>query len=65
MRQGAIPANDPRLLARAVLGTYNSIWHWYRPDGIVPLEFVTTFFTASMLQLLGVDPDHIAHANAA
>ena len=38
MQQGAIPKNDPRLLTRAVLGLYNSIWHWYRPNGIVALN---------------------------
>ena len=32
MDQGAIPERDPRMLARALLGLYNSIWHWYRPD---------------------------------
>ena len=32
MRDGAIPETDPRLLTRAVLGLYNSIWHWYRPE---------------------------------
>src|SRR5262245_24872762 len=26
MREGAIPESDPRLLTRAVLGLYNSIW---------------------------------------
>src|ERR1700760_3543498 len=30
MERGAIPENDPRLLTRAILGLYNSIWHWYR-----------------------------------
>ena len=35
MQQGAIPKHDPRLLTRAILGLYNSIWHWYRPNGIV------------------------------
>ena len=38
MQQGAIPKNDPRLLTRAILGLYNSIWHWYRPNGIVALN---------------------------
>ena len=38
MRRGAIPADDPRLLARAVLGSYNSIWQWYRPNGAVALK---------------------------
>ena len=40
LQHGAIPPNDPRLLARAVLGLYNSIWTWYRPHGIVELERV-------------------------
>src|SRR5436305_12949990 len=30
MEQGAIPESDPRLLTRAILGLYNSIWHWSR-----------------------------------
>ena len=38
MRDGAIPETDPRLLTRAVLGLYNSIWHWYRPNGIIALR---------------------------
>ena len=33
MEQGAIPEADPRLLARAILGLYNSVFHWYRPRG--------------------------------
>ena len=31
MEQGAIPEAEPRLLARAILGLYNSVFHWYRP----------------------------------
>ena len=27
MEHGAIPDGDPRLLARAILGLYNSVWH--------------------------------------
>ena len=45
MQQGAIPTNDPRLLTRAILGLYNSIWHWYRPNGIVALDRIAEFFT--------------------
>ena len=33
MQQGVIPEVDPRLLTRANLGLYNSVWHWYRPRG--------------------------------
>jgi AcrR family transcriptional regulator len=57
MQHGAIPKNDPRLLTRAILGLYNSIWHWYRPDGIVPLDRVADFFTGRSRALLGVASD--------
>ena len=33
MQQGLLPESDPRLLTRAVLGLYNSVWHWFRPAG--------------------------------
>jgi AcrR family transcriptional regulator len=57
MEQGAIPDGDPRLLARAILGLYNSVWHWYRPDGTVALPRVAEFFVARSLALAGVAPD--------
>jgi TetR/AcrR family transcriptional regulator, cholesterol catabolism regulator len=56
MRQGAIPESDPRLLTRAILGLYNSIWQWYRRDGIVTLETVSAFFTERALGMIGVGP---------
>ena len=57
MREGAIHHNDPRLLTRAVLGLYNSIWHWYRPNGHVGLDQVRAFFIARALAMLGVAPE--------
>ena len=57
MEQGAIPEGDPRLLARAILGLYNSVWHWYRPNGTVALPRVAEFFVARSLALAGVAPD--------
>ncbi len=57
MRQGAIPERDPRMLARAILGLYNSIWHWYRPDQTLLLPTLAEFFTARMLAVAGVSPD--------
>jgi TetR/AcrR family transcriptional regulator, cholesterol catabolism regulator len=57
MERGAIPENDPRLLARAVLCLYNSVWHWYRPDGIMALPRVAEFFKDRSLALLGVTPE--------
>jgi TetR/AcrR family transcriptional regulator, cholesterol catabolism regulator len=57
MDQGAIPERDPRMLARALLGLYNSIWHWYRPDQTLLLPTIAEFFGARMLAVAGVPPD--------
>ena len=54
MAEGAIPAVDPDLLARAVLGTYNSVWQWYRPEGRLRLEEVADFFLPRVLALTGL-----------
>jgi AcrR family transcriptional regulator len=53
MQRGAIPSNDPRMLARAVLGLYNSIWTWFRPHGIVELDRVSEFYVERMLAVVG------------
>jgi AcrR family transcriptional regulator len=65
MQQGAIPKNDPRLLTRAILGLYNSIWHWYRPNGIVALNRIAEFFTDRSLALIGAELEGPARARAA
>jgi AcrR family transcriptional regulator len=57
MSQGVIPERDPRMLSRAMLGLYNSIWHWYRPDQTLLLPTIAEFFTARMLAVAGVPPD--------
>jgi TetR/AcrR family transcriptional regulator, cholesterol catabolism regulator len=57
MQQGHLPENDPQLLARAVLGLYNSVWHWYRPGGTLELRDVGRFFVGRQLALLGVSPE--------
>jgi AcrR family transcriptional regulator len=54
MHQGAIPEADPRLLARAILGLYNSVWHWYRPRGRLNLQEVGEFYVARCLAVAGV-----------
>lgn len=56
MEQGAIPEGDPRLLTRAILGLYNSVWHWYRPNGAVALHRATEFYVARILAMVGVAP---------
>jgi AcrR family transcriptional regulator len=55
MDEGALPRNDPHLLARAFLGLYNSIWTWYRPGGSLSLAEVGRFFVDRELALLGVE----------
>jgi hypothetical protein len=65
MQQGAIPKNDPRLLTRAILGLYNSIWHWYRPNGIVALNRIAEFFTSRSLALIGAEPEALERPRAA
>jgi AcrR family transcriptional regulator len=57
METGAIPEGDPRLLTRAILGLYNSIWHWYRPNGAVALHRAGEFYTARILAMVGAPPE--------
>ena len=57
MEQGILPEADPRLLTRALLGLYNSIWHWYRPRGQVGLDEVAEFFLRRQLAVLGLPPE--------
>src|SRR3954465_14553110 len=54
MEQGVIPQADPRLLSRAILGLYNSVWHWYRPRGSLSLEQVREFFVGRCLAGAGL-----------
>jgi AcrR family transcriptional regulator len=51
MRAGAIPNGDPRLLSLAIIGLYNSVWHWYRSSGLLPLAEAADFFIARALAL--------------
>jgi hypothetical protein len=55
MQQGLLPERDPQLLARALLGLYNSVWVWYRPDGRLTLDDLAGFYIERELELLGVD----------
>jgi TetR/AcrR family transcriptional regulator, cholesterol catabolism regulator len=53
MEQGAIPEADPRLLTHALLGLYNSIWHWFRPGGGLSLDDIRDFFVERCLAVAG------------
>ncbi len=57
MEQGHVPQADARLLTRAVLGLYNSIWHWYRPRGTLGLDEVADFFIRRQLAVLSLPPE--------
>jgi AcrR family transcriptional regulator len=54
MAAGTIPPVDADLLARAVIGTYNSVWQWYRPDGRLDLDEVADFYVPRVLALTGL-----------
>jgi AcrR family transcriptional regulator len=54
MEQGVIPESDPLLLARAVLGLHNSVWHWYRPRRGLLLTEVRDFFVGRCLAVAGL-----------
>ena len=62
MQQGLIPESDPQLLARAVLGLYNSVWHWFRPGGTLALADVGRFYVPRELAMIGADPALAASA---
>jgi TetR/AcrR family transcriptional regulator, cholesterol catabolism regulator len=57
MEQGHVPQADARLLTRAVLGLYNSVWHWYRPRGTMGLSEVADFFMRRQLAVLSLPPE--------
>ncbi|MEA2142780.1 MAG: TetR/AcrR family transcriptional regulator, cholesterol catabolism regulator, partial [Solirubrobacteraceae bacterium] len=60
MQQGSIPESDPRLLARAILGLYNSVFHWYRPRGGIALSEVADFYVPRCLAVAGLPLGHTA-----
>jgi TetR/AcrR family transcriptional regulator, cholesterol catabolism regulator len=64
MEHGAIPEADARLLTRAVLGLHNSVWHWYRPRGPLPLAQVSDFYVRRCLAVLGLPPEMADEAEA-
>jgi TetR/AcrR family transcriptional regulator, cholesterol catabolism regulator len=56
MQAGAIPEHDPRMLTRAILGLYNSIWQWYRPNGAIALDRVADFFCDRTRAMMDMAP---------
>jgi AcrR family transcriptional regulator len=64
MEKGAIPQTDSQLLARAILGLYTSVWHWYRPRRGLELPEVRDFFVGRCLAVAGVPQDAVAPLKA-
>jgi AcrR family transcriptional regulator len=60
MQQGAIPEADARLLTRAILGLYNSVFHWYRPRGGLELSDIADFYVKRCLAVAGLPLDGTA-----
>src|SRR3954452_24321952 len=56
MRSGVLPDTDARMLTRAILGLYNSVWQWYRPAGPIPLPPIADFYKGRVLAMIGVGP---------
>jgi TetR/AcrR family transcriptional regulator, cholesterol catabolism regulator len=54
MAAGAIPTADAELLAHALIGTYNSVWAWYRPEGRLSLDQVADFYVPRLLAMAGL-----------
>jgi len=65
MEQGAIPEADARLLTRAIIGLYNSVWHWYRPRGGLSLDEVRDFYVARCLAVAGLPTEAAAPGKGA
>ena len=40
MESGAIPRQDPGVLAHAIIGLLQSVWGWYRPGGRRKLDYI-------------------------
>jgi TetR/AcrR family transcriptional regulator, cholesterol catabolism regulator len=57
MQQGLVPESDPRLMTRAMLGLYNSVWHWYRSGGTLTVTEVGRFIVGRQLAILGCPPE--------
>jgi AcrR family transcriptional regulator len=65
MERGIVPEADPRLLTRATLGLYNSVFHWYRPRGTLTLRQVADFYMRRQLAVLGLSPELADEGRAA
>jgi TetR/AcrR family transcriptional regulator, cholesterol catabolism regulator len=52
MRQGAIPAQNPRILAHSILGLTSDVFHWYRPTSTLSLKEIGDAVEAHVLAIV-------------
>jgi TetR/AcrR family transcriptional regulator, cholesterol catabolism regulator len=52
MASGAFARRDPQLSARSLLGLIVSVWRWYRPNGPLSLDEVSSFVTDSCVRMM-------------
>ena len=52
MDVGAWPHRDERVLMRLVLGSVNSVWRWYRPNGTRSLEDISDLVVDACVRLV-------------
>lgn len=52
MTAGAIPQQDPRLLAHAIIGLLQSVWMWYRPGGSFALSDLSAYYQRAVRALI-------------
>lgn len=53
MDDGVFPDRDEKVMVRLVLGTVNSVWRWYRPQGPRTLQEVSEVVADACLRLVG------------
>jgi AcrR family transcriptional regulator len=56
MAAGAIPKQDPSVLAHAILGLLQSVWGWYRPGGRQRLSDLETMYCGYVRAMLHSAP---------
>jgi TetR/AcrR family transcriptional regulator, cholesterol catabolism regulator len=52
MAAGALPRQDPRLLAHAIIGLLQSVWMWYRPGGRYSLSDLSAYYQQAVRALI-------------
>ena len=52
MSAGTFERRDEQVLSRLMLGTVNSVWRWYRPEGAHTLEEIAELTAGACVRLV-------------